>query len=710
MKLTVERLFSDPPLTGTLPTNLKFSPDGNFIAFLKVADDNRERMDLWRYTIDSGISECWINATKLVVPAGKLSVAEKAERERKRQFATGITSYSFSADGAYLLIPADGAGYLFDTASGVLDRFTPEGCRQTELRFSPKATFVSYVRDHDLYRYEIATRTETAVTTDGGGGISNGLADFIAQEEMHRFEGYWWSPDETFLAYTRVDENPIEVTQRFEIEADGCNVIEQRYPYAGANNANVELFVQELVSGNVQRLGYGCADDDYLARVSWAGDCVAVQSQSRNQQELRLQFFAADTGNSRPGLTEHSDTWIDLHDNFKHLSADRFLWTSERDGSSHLYLYSNGQARQLTRGDGRVNRILYASDERVLFSGWFDTPVEQHVYSLAIDGTDPVSSPTALTRQAGWHDVVVAADGGRFIDRFTALDSPGEVRIGSLADGSLQTIATDAITQGHPYFAYLDDHCSATLGRLQAEDGQWLHYRLTRPARTQGSAKKHPVIVYVYGGPGVQRVRNEWAPLLLQLFAHNGYGVFELDNRGSGNRDRRFQAPIYHKLGAIEVTDQVSGAEFLQTLEWVDADRIGVFGHSYGGYMTLMCLAKAPEIFKAGVAVAPISDWRLYDTHYTERYLATPSTNAEGYEQSSVFPYLGRLRGKLLLIHGMADDNVLFTHSTKIYRALQASNVAFQMMTYPGAKHALQERDVSIHRFNLILEFFGRQL
>ncbi|MFP6817594.1 MAG: alpha/beta fold hydrolase [Pseudomonadales bacterium] len=714
MKLSVERLFSDPPLTGTLPSNLRFSPDATFIAFLKLAEDDRERMDLWRHEIDSGVSECWINATQLVASLDDQSVAEKAERERKRQFASGITSYSFSPDGTCLLIPAGGAGYLFDISSRALDRFTPEGCRQTDLRFSPKGTYISYVRDDNLYHYEIATQVETAVTSDGGGGISNGLADFIAQEEMHRFDAHWWSPDEAFLAYTRVDENPIEVTQRFEIEADSFNVIDQHYPYAGASNAHIELLVQELVSGNVQRLDYRSADDDYLARVSWDGERVAVQTQSRNQQELRLRFYSAGGGKASDhpgaGLIERSDTWIDLHDNFKPLDAQRYLWTSERDGSSHLYLYSNGIARQLTAGTGRVNRILHATDARVLFSGWFNSPVEQHLYALDITATDPTSNPTAITTEAGWHDVVVAPDGSRFIDRYTALDTPGEVRIGSLVNESLKNIAKETITRDHPYFPYLNEHRPPSLGRLRAEDGQWLHYRLTQPASGDDHRRKYPVIVYVYGGPGVQRVRNEWAPLLLQLLAHNGYGVLELDNRGSGNRERHFQAPIFRKLGAVEVTDQVTGAEFLKTLDWVDADRIGVFGHSYGGYMTVMCLAKAPGIFKAGVAVAPVSDWSLYDTHYTERYLGTPAANAQGYELSSVFPYLDGLTGKLLLMHGMADDNVLFTHSTRIYRALQARNIAFQMMTYPGSKHALQERDVSIHRFSLILEFFGNQL
>ncbi len=208
----------------------------------------------------------------------------------------------------------------------------------------------------------------------------------------------------------------------------------------------------------------------------------------------------------------------------------------------------------------------------------------------------------------------------------------------------------------------------------------------------------------------MQRVRNEWPPLLLQLFVQRGYGVFELDNRGSGNRDRPFEAPIHRQLGNVEVEDQVLGAQFLGSLDWVDPSRMGVFGHSYGGFMTIMCLARAPDVFKAGVSVAPVTDWHLYDTHYTERYLGHPDENAPGYTASSVFPHLDGLAGQLLLIHGMADDNVLYTNSTMLYRALQARQFPFEMMAYPGSKHSLQERDVSIHRFNLILDFFQRSL
>ena len=218
------------------------------------------------------------------------------------------------------------------------------------------------------------------------------------------------------------------------------------------------------------------------------------------------------------------------------------------------------------------------------------------------------------------------------------------------------------------------------------------------------------MIVWVYGGPGAQIVRNAWPPLLLQLFAHNGFGVLEVDNRGTANRGREFERPLFRRLGDAEVRDQVAGARHAAGLDWVDGDRIGVFGHSYGGYMTLLCLARAPDLFRAGVSVAPVTDWRLYDTHYTERYLGHPDDNPEGYEASSVLSWLDGLRGRLLVMHGMADDNVLFAHTLKLQRALQTRRIPFELMTYPGSKHALQERHVSIHRFNLILDFFRRNL
>lgn len=703
-KLSVERLFSDPPLTGTLPTSIKFSPDGSFIAFLRTAEDDRERQDLWRLDVADRSSRCWLDARKLSDSGATLTLAEKAERERKRQFANGITRYEFSPDGRYLLLPVDGAGYLLEISGESLKKFTPDQTRQTDFQFSPTGAFISYVRGNNLYYFDIAEDKEHQVTDDGNELVSYGIADFIAQEEMHRFEGHWWSPDESSLAFTRVDESPIRASQRYEIDADEFNVIEQRYPYAGEPNAEVALKVLDRSSGTTTDIDWRHAADDYLARVNWSGRELAVQSQSRNQQSLRLDFIDPDSGTTRHALHETSETWLNLHDNFKALDGERFLWTSERDGHSHLYLYSNGEPHQLTSGDAHVERIVHVGDERVLVSGWFDSPTEQHLYSIPL-ALDPAAAPARITREAGWHDVTANQDGSRVIDRVTSLQNPGSIQlVDVVTQESTEVLSTAA---DHPYQPYMASHCSPELGELQAEDGQTLHYRLTRP---QSQSAPVPLVVHVYGGPGVQRVKNEWAPLTVQLFAQNGFGVLELDNRGSSSRGRSFEAPIYRHMGRAEVADQLVGARFAQSLDWVDGERIGVFGHSYGGYMTIKCLAEEPEVFKAGVSVAPVTDWRLYDTHYTERYLSTPSDNTEGYRDSSVLNSLDNLDGKLLIIHGMADDNVLFTNSTKLFKALQQRNIAFEMMTYPGSKHALQERSVSIHRFNLILAFFQRHL
>ncbi len=708
MKLTVERLFSDPPLVGSVPAAARFSPDGRWAAFLRPADDDRERQDLWRFDCESGDLICWLDARQIGDEGSLPTAAEKAERERRRQFHHGISDFSFNPDGDKVLITAAGAGYLLDTASGDLERFTPAGARQTDLRFSPDGRHITYARDGNLLCWGLETSSERAITSDGGDTVFYGTADFIAQEEMHRFEGYWWSPDSSRIAYTRVDEAPIPVTNRLEIDADQIRSVEQRYPFAGGTNATVSLLVAELESGAVSEIGYQKAPDDYLARVNWAGDELAVQTQSRDQRELRLSFFDPRSGTARDGLVERSNTWINLHDNFRYLEAERFLWTSERDGHSHLYLGSGSGEVQLTRGEGRINQVLHADANRILFTGWFDQPEEQHLYSVsALPGSGP-QHPVRLTAEPGWHDVVVDPRGRRCLDRFSAVDQPPSCRVKEIDGSTASTIGRELAEGRHNYAPFLPQHVTPRLGTIASEDGQRLHYRLTRPS-AKGDGKI-PVIVHVYGGPGVQRVRNEWAPLLLQLFVQHGFGVFELDNRGSGNRDRAFENPIHRHLGSVEVADQVLGARFLRSLDWVDPERIGVFGHSYGGYMTIMCLSQAPEVFKAGVSVAPVTDWRLYDTHYTERYLGHPAENASGYTASSVFPHLDGLKGRILLIHGMADDNVLYTNSTMLYRALQARHFPFEMMAYPGSKHSLQERDVCIHRFDMILDFFERTL
>jgi dipeptidyl-peptidase 4 len=729
-ELTVERLFSDPPLFTSAPQQPQFTPDGTNLAYLRPADEDRERLDLWRVHLDSGRHEIWLDARALSPQAAAAATAaEQAERERRRQFSYGITAYLFSPCGRYLLLPIEGAGVLVTLSDGQTRTITPPGTRQTDLRFTPGGDAVCWVRGGNLYRYDIDAGTELPLTVDGGGTVRYGLADFIAQEEMHRFEGYWWSPDGSWIAYTRVDEGVIAESLRYDLDTDGITVVAQRYPYAGLRNADVRLYVRRSTNGQTHEVDFRADAEDYLARVSWIGQRLAVQRQSRDQQRLDLLAFDPETLTGEVLLSERSSTWVNLHDNLTPVPAaaataaaatagdERLLWTSQRDGPSRLYLWDSGELRPLTEALGRVQRVHWADATRALVSGWFETPTEQHLYEISLDG-DPTGPrrpglPRRLTPDGGWHEAVVDRCGLRAACRMSSLSSPGELLlVDTRADAPPRPptrLQREVVDAAHAYFPYLTDHVTPELGTLTAEDGQTLHYRLTRPSAAT-PATGAPVIVYVYGGPGAQRVKNEWPPALLQLFSRHGFGVLELDNRGTTNRDRDFEAPIHRRLGTAEVRDQAVGARFLAEQGWVDAARIGIFGHSYGGYMTLMCLMQRPDLFKAGVAVAPVTDWALYDTHYTERYLGTPADNADGYRQSSVLHHLDGFRGRLLLVHGMADDNVLFTHSTRLIQALQARALPFELMLYPGSKHALQERHVSIHRFKALLDFFRRNL
>lgn len=711
--LTPLRLFSDPPLFGRVPQNARFIPDGSGVAFLRVAEDDRERLDLWRLDLASGVQSLWVDGRSVDGGDAGASIEEQAERERRRQFAGGITRFEFSPDGRRLLLPVAGAAFVMDLGSQSVRAVTPPGTRQTDMRFTPDGAALTYVRDGDLYRLDLDDDHEVRLTADGGGPVKNGIADFIAQEEMHRFEGYWWSPDSAWLAFTRVDDSPVEISRRFEIQADAVEVVEQRYPYAGAANADVRLVVMELASGTRREIPWHVEDDDYLARVDWLGQGLLVQRQSRDQQTLNLTLYDPRNGNGQVLVTETSPTWVNLHDNFRSLcgAADTeadFLWTSERSGQRQLYRYHGGELVALTDGPGRIDRVLWADRERALVSGWSDSPTEQHLFQVSLTGG---GAPIRLTGPAGWHDAEISGDGRRVLDRYSNLQTPGCLALLELQDGgaAARTLAEETVSGDHPYLPYLANHATPVLGTLEAEDGQLLCYRLTRPLG-EAPAGGHPAIVYVYGGPGVQRVRNEWAPPLLQLLAHHGFAVLELDNRGSSYREPGFEAPIHRRLGAVEVRDQTRGARFLAEQDGIDPQRIGVFGHSYGGYMTLMCLLQAPEVFKAGVSVAPVTDWTLYDTHYTERYLGTPAGNPDGYRDSAVLGLASGLSRPLLLVHGMADDNVLFTHTTKLMKALQDATRPFELMAYPGSKHALQERSVSVHRFEALLEFFQRHL
>ena len=547
------------------------------------------------------------------------------------------------------------------------------------------------------------------------------MAEFIAQEEMDRYTGYWWAPDDSAVAFIRADESPVEVAQRFEIYAENFEVYEQRYPATGTPNALVTLGVVAPDGTGLRWMDIGAETDIYLPRVNWFpdGESLAVQRQSRDQQTMDLLKVNAQSGESRVLLTETSDTWINLHNELTFLeSQPQFIWSSERDGHAHLYLYDNdGELiRPLTTGEwdvahgARATSALLHVDEdggRLFVTGTLASPMERNVYELSLSGD---SEPRRISSEAGWHSVEFADSGEFYVDNFSNADTPPQLSL-HRADGSrIAFIEENALDETHPYHPYLASRPSLEFGTLEAEDGQALYYRMYKPADFDAS-ERYPVVVYVYGGPMGQSVVNGWGAGFNEILARNGFIVFTIDNRGTGFRGTAFDAPLYRHLGNIEVIDQMVGVDYLRSLEFVDPERIGIWGWSYGGYMTLMSMFQQPEAFAAGVSGAPVTDWTLYDTHYTERYLGTPQNNPDGYEASSVFPYAENLDAPMLLIHGMADDNVLFTNSTKLMKALQDGGLPFDVMTYPGSKHGLTRVPASgQHAYAHILRFFQQHL
>jgi len=724
-ELTIDRLFDAPALAGPTIAGLKISPDGSRVTYLKGKPDDKDRLDLWEYNITDRVARVLVDSKALVPHQVKLSDEELGRRERQRTAAlSGIVEYSFAPSGDALLFPLGGELYYYQLArekiKPVVERIETHGS-PTDASVSPLGAYIAYIREQNLYAYDIAHKQARALTSDGGGPIKNGMAEFVAQEEMDRSTGYWWAPDDRHIAFARVDETPVTLTERFEIAADNVATFAQRYPAAGGANVLVRLGVIDLASGAVTWIDLGTEQDIYLARVDWLpdGKTLAIQRQSRDQRTLDLLFADITTGQSRRVLTETSKTWIDLNHELTFLSNSReFIWASSRDGHPHLYLYDydGREIRQLTAGawnvDGFRTRAIKSIDEKnrlVYFTATEKSPTERHLYVASLDTQEP-QNIRRVSIDDGMHSITMSHDARFYVDNFTSRNQPPQVSLHS-ADGALEAqLLENRLDAQHPDAPYLADNSIAEIGTLTAGDGQTLYYRLFKPLHFDPS-KRYPAIVEVYGGPGVQVVLDNWSgSSFTQILTRAGYLVFQLDNRGSAFRGAAFQAPIHDKLGDIEAIDQVQGARWLGSQAFVDPNRIGVWGWSYGGYMTLMLMFKAPEVFRAGVAGAPVTDWALYDTHYTERYLDRPKDNAAGYGASSVFPYAKDLKGKLLVMHGMADDNVLFLHSTKLFRTLQDLGKPFDVMVYPGAKHGLTRQHDGRHAYKMIKRFFDENL
>ncbi|MGY6627585.1 MAG: DPP IV N-terminal domain-containing protein [Oceanicaulis sp.] len=709
--LSIERVFGSPSLTGPSPRGLRFSPDGARITFLRPREDDRTVLDLWAMDVADGRTYRLVDARALVPQEGELSEAEIQYRERARISESGVVAYDWDAEGRAILVPLDGDLFYVDVESGEARRLTDTPQFETDARVSPDGRHVSFIREQNLWVHDLQTGRTRALTREGEGPVSWGVAEFVAQEEMRRYTGYWWSPDGSRIAVARIDETPVEIVPRFGITAEGVTVTDQRYPRAGTPNALVGLWVIDVASGRRVQIDLGAETDIYLARVNWsqASDRLYIQRQNRAQTVLDVLGANPATGASDLVLREEAETWINLSNDFTALEEGGFLWTSERSGFRHIYhVNADGDVRALSQGEWTVDRIAGLSDDRatVYFEGWVETPLERHLYAVAFEGGAPVQ----VTQGQGRWSASLGEGGTAYIGTYSDPDTPPHTGLYSIDGARIAWIEENALDERHPYHPYLNAHVSPEFGVLTAADGRTeLHWSMLRPDHCTAS-HRCPVIVQVYGGPLVQTVTRGWVNPRDQLFPAHGYILFKLDNRGSANRGHAFEAALHRRMGIVEAQDQLAGLDYLQGLDFVDPDRIGLWGWSYGGYMALMTTLQAPGRFAAAAAGAPVTDWALYDTHYTERYMGMPDENADGYEAGSAFAHLDGYQTPTLIIHGMADDNVTFDHSTRLFAELQRRGERFDMMTYPGERHGVRPPPLQIHLWRTIFGYFEREM
>lgn len=701
------------PLPGMVaPGGLAFSPDDRLITYLYSPDASLNRY-LYAFDTESGEVSLLLTPPEDSVSEESLTLAEKLDRERRRQRELGITQYAWAEGDNRILLRQGGSIYIWLGDEKAPRRLVAGGSAVRDARFSPDGSWVAYVLDAELHVVP-AIGGEPRRRTWGAreSGKTNGLAEFIAQEEMGRHRGFWWSNDSRWLAFAEVDESHIPV---YRIVHQGRNAMnanaqeEHHYPFAGQANARVRLGVVPVNGGEPIWMDLGENDDFYLARVKWLPDGrLSAQRLNRDQTVLDLLVFDAKTGKSDHLLREETDVWINLNDMFRPLKDGHFIWASERSGFQHLYLHApDGELiRPLTEGSWVVDRIAGVDQrqEIVYFTGNKGNPMESQLYAASFAGGES----RQITTEAGTHAVTIDRGKRRFIDVHHSLDKPPTITLRSLSDGQALAVVYAS-----------DDPRVAELGlsppeliTLQNREGIDLHGAVYRPDSSHGSGP-YPTIISVYGGPHVQRVTNGWSmtvSMRAQYLRSRGYLVFVLDNRGSARRGLAFERPIRRRMGQIEVQDQMDGVSWLVGQGLADPDRMGIYGWSYGGYLALMCLAQAADTFKVAVSGAPVTHWDGYDTCYTERYMGLPQTNPQGYEESSVMRHVDKIRGRLLLVHGLIDENVHFRHTARLINALIRAGKPYDLLLFPDERHMPRRLADRIFMEQHITDYLRRHL
>ncbi|KAH9329957.1 hypothetical protein KI387_002065, partial [Taxus chinensis] len=708
------------PLPGyAVPSSIAFSPDDKLISYLFSSDSTLNRK-IFAFDPTSEKQQMLVSSPGGGFDDSNLSIAEKLRRERLRERGLGVTRYEWSKSiqSPRIMVLLPNGIYFQDAPGSELRLRLPVTSRSPIIdpQLSPDGTMTAFVRDDEIYVMPVSYGEPKQITYGArGSGKTHGLAEYIAQEEMERKNGFWWSADSSYIAFTQVDASEIplfRIMHQGKATVGGGAQEDHAYPFAGNANVKVRLGVTPAAGGTVTWMDVNCGiegkdydGEEYLARVSWMSENVlTAQVLNRAHSKLKLLKFDITSGRREVLLVEEDDIWINLHDCFAplHKGIDRFagafIWASERSGFRHLYLYDRTGSflGPITGGDWVVDQLVGVNEHTglVYFIGTVDCPLEANLYSTKLfpDWKFPLQRPKRLTQGRGRHVVILDHQMKRFVDIHDSLSSPPKVWLCSLEDGSL---LTPLYEQPAPTPRTRRLQLSPPdLVQISASDGTQLYGAIYKPDSCRFGPPPYRTLVCVYGGPNVQTVCDSWkntVDMRAQYLRSKGILVWKLDNRGSARRGLKFEGALKYNVGLIDVEDQETGAKWLVKQGLAKPGRIGVYGWSYGGYMAAMAIGRCPETFNCAVAGAPVTAWDGYDTFYTEKYMGMPSDNPAGYGYSSVMHHVHGIKGKLLLVHGMIDENVHFRHTARLVNALIAAGKEYELLLFPDERHTLQQ-------------------
>jgi dipeptidyl-peptidase-4 len=710
--LTIEGAYAEGGITGRAPETIQWSPDGSKVSFI-LRDDSGDHGQLWYADAATGEKKVLVSEVKLAALAPSLDKI-KDEREKERVSRYHVAGYQWAPDSKHLLFDSQGQLWLYTIESATAVQLTSSADASNDAKFSPDGKTLTYVRKHNLFSRSVESDNEKQLTDDKDADLLNGEVDWVYAEELDVRGNYFWSPNGRDIVFLQMNEKSVPTYPITDWMPTHPVVDQEKYPKAGDPNPVVRLGVVSAGGGKAKWISLTDDADTYIPRFGWVRDGVLwAEVLNRHQDNLDLYFIDARSGRWRKVLTESApDAWVHVNDDFKILkSGDRFTWPSWRDGNTHLYLYSFNKENplaadaklevQLTKGDFEVLKLDAIDDAAglVYFTCNKDDPRQRQLYSAKLNG----SGLQRVSQEDGTHEPTFADDAKHYVDDYSAILTPPSLSACTPGSGCKKVWGSRPVDEFRL--------TPPTFSEFKAEDGTKLYGELIMPLVATPPGRV-PLVVYIYGGPAAQTVLNEWMgrELFHEILAQQGIAVFTLDNRGTPGRDRKFQTAIRHEYGEIELRDQLAALDQLfEQNPQLDRSHVAIWGWSNGGSMTLYSMMHSDR-FKAGVSVSPVTDWRNYDSIYTERYQGLPKENGKGYQDLRLADVAGKLSGSLLLVHGTSDDNVHFQNSVQMVEGFIKAGKQFRFMVYPGKTHGISGAADQTHLFHMIDDHLLREL